>query len=265
MERPTLFLLLAAAIFSATYGHASSVEKGGTSKTIHLLRPKSGSGGELLQGISCNSWRLAVETYNFRNWKTVPIECGDYVGHYLLGQYYRQDSRFVTLEAAKYGESLDHTGDGKDIWVFDIDETTLSNVPYYAKHGFGVQPYNDTAFNAWVDTGKAPALPESLALYNRLLSLSFKVVFLTGRAEMRREITRKNLRAAGYRNWEKLLLRQPSDAHKSAVVFKSEQRAKLAQQGYRILGNIGDQWSDILGTDIGSRTFKLPDPVYYIS
>lgn len=70
-----------------------------------------------------------------------------------------------------------------------------------------VQPYNDTAFNAWVDTGKARALPESLTLYNRILSLGFKVVFLTGRAEMRREITRKNLRAAGYKNWEKLLLR----------------------------------------------------------
>lgn len=169
------------------------------------------------------------------------------------------------MEAAKYGESINRTGDGKDIWVFDIDETTLSNAPYYAAHGFGVQPYNETSFNAWVDTGKAPALPESLVLYNRLLSLGFKVVFLTGRGEMRREVTRKNLRAAGYRNWEKLLLRQPSDVHKPAVVFKSEQRAKLVKQGYRIQGNIGDQWSDILGTDIGSRTFKLPDPVYYVS
>ncbi|KAI3853954.1 hypothetical protein MKX03_024180 [Papaver bracteatum] len=264
MERSSFFLLLAA-IFSAIYCHASSIEHGGLPLPIHPIRPKSGSGGRLLEGISCDSWRLSVETNNLRNWKTVPAECGNYVGHYLLGQYYRQDSRYVTLEAAKYGESINRTGDGKDIWVFDIDETTLSNVPYYATHGFGVQPYNETAFNAWVDTGKAPALPESLVLYNRLLSLGFKVVFLTGRAEMRREVTRKNLRAAGYRNWEKLLLRQPSDAHKPAVVFKSEQRAKLVKQGYRIQGNIGDQWSDILGTDIGSRTFKLPDPVYYIS
>ncbi|KAK0597327.1 hypothetical protein LWI29_024079 [Acer saccharum] len=29
------------------------------------------------------------------------------------------------------------TGDGKEIWVFDIDETILSNLPYFAKHGFG--------------------------------------------------------------------------------------------------------------------------------
>ncbi|KAE8798867.1 chromatin assembly factor 1 subunit FSM [Hordeum vulgare] len=28
-------------------------------------------------------------------------------------------------------------GNGKEVWVYDIDETTLSNLPYYAKHGFG--------------------------------------------------------------------------------------------------------------------------------
>jgi hypothetical protein len=39
----------------------------------------------------------------------------------------------------------------------------------------------------------------------------------------------------------------------------------LEEEGYRIIGNIGDQWSDILGTSTGSRTFKLPDPLYYIA
>ena len=35
--------------------------------------------------------------------------------------------------AFQYAKSLNLIGDGKDIWVFDIDETTLSNVPYYAR------------------------------------------------------------------------------------------------------------------------------------
>lgn len=39
----------------------------------------------------------------------------------------------------------------------------------------------------------------------------------------------------------------------------------LEQNGYRIVGNIGDQWSDILGTNTGYRTFKLPDPMYYVA
>ncbi|KAE8784465.1 chromatin assembly factor 1 subunit FSM [Hordeum vulgare] len=36
-----------------------------------------------------------------------------------------------------YFHSLKLAGNGKEVWVFDIDETTLSNLPYYAKHGFG--------------------------------------------------------------------------------------------------------------------------------
>ncbi|WOK92534.1 acid phosphatase 1-like [Canna indica] len=47
--------------------------------------------------------------------------------------------------------------------------------------------------------------------------------------------------------------------------FKSSERAKLVESGLRIVGNIGDQWSDILGSPEGDRTFKLPDPMYYIS
>ena len=51
----------------------------------------------------------------------------------------------------------------------------------------------------------------------------------------------------------------------TAVVYKSAEREKLEKSGYRIIGNVGDQWSDILGTSTGNRTFKLPDPMYYLS
>lgn len=59
--------------------------------------------------------------------------------------------------------------------------------------------------------------------------------------------------------------RDSSYSGKTAVYYKSSERAKLEKQGYRIIGNIGDQWSDLLGTHIANRTFKLPDPMYYIS
>lgn len=50
----------------------------------------------------------------------------------------------------------------------------------------------------------------------------------------------------------------------SAVVYKSKKRKELEDAGYKIWGNIGDQWSDLLGSNPGDRTFKLPDPMYYI-
>ena len=105
---------------------------------IHLLRPQSGDGGgNLVPGLSCLSWRLGVETNNIVGWKTVPQECEGYVGHYMLGQQYRKDSKAVANEAFLYAQSLKLGRDGKDVWIFDVDETTLSNLPYYADHGFG--------------------------------------------------------------------------------------------------------------------------------
>ncbi|KDP40846.1 hypothetical protein JCGZ_24845 [Jatropha curcas] len=232
---------------------------------IHLLRPQAGAAGSKVTGLTCLSWRLGVETNNIVGWKTVPEECEGYVGHYMLGHQYRLDSKAVTDEAFVYAKSHVLAGDGKDLWVFDIDETTLSNLPYYASHGFGAEPYNFTLFNKWVLTSKAPALPESLQLYKRLIALGLKIVFITGRPEDQRAATTDNLKKAGYGAWLKLVLKASSYSGKTAVFYKSSERAKLVKSGYRIIGNIGDQWSDLLGTNTGNRTFKLPDPMYYIS
>ncbi|PSS07386.1 Acid phosphatase [Actinidia chinensis var. chinensis] len=253
-------LLIAAVVAAATTGSEEEFLN-----QIHVLQPRHGAGGTPVQGLSCLSWRLSVEAHNVINWKTVPQACEDYVGHYMLGHQYRKDSETVVNEALVYAQSLHLGGDGKDIWVFDIDETTLSNLPYYANHGFGVEPYNSTQFNVWVDLGKAPALPESLKLYGKLLPLGLKVVFITGRPESQRNVTTNNLRKAGYHTWEKLILKSSNYTSYTAVAYKSIQRKMLEKDGYRIAGNMGDQWSDILGTHVGNRTFKLPDPMYYIS
>ncbi|XP_058074118.1 acid phosphatase 1-like [Magnolia sinica] len=243
--------------------HASDLERGGIPLPIHLLRPLTGSRDLHIHGISCSSWRLAVETNNIRDWTTVPQSCENYVGHYMLGHLYREDSKMVADTAASYAANLTLGGDGKKIWVFDIDETVLSNLPYYAQHGFGVQPYDNSLFQAWVDLGEAPALPESLKLYKKLIKLGIKIVFLTGRSESKREITEKNLKKAGFHSWEKLILRQATDTG-SALVYKTGKRKELQAEGCIIVGNSGDQWSDILGTPTGLRTFKVPDPMYYI-
>lgn len=62
---------------------------------IHLLRPKSGSGGAYVGGISCLSWRLGIETNNIIGWTKIPDECTDYVGHYMIGSQYRLDSQLL--------------------------------------------------------------------------------------------------------------------------------------------------------------------------
>ncbi|EMS67586.1 Acid phosphatase 1 [Triticum urartu] len=232
---------------------------------IHALRPMLGSGGQLgsRAGVACDSWRLGVEAHNVRDWKTVPTSCEGYVGHYMLGGHYRRDSKLVIDEAIFYVDSLKLAGNGKEVWVFDVDETTLSNLPYYATHGFGATPYNWTSFHEYAAQASAPALPETKRLYNKLLSVGIKPVILTGRREAQRTATITNLRRQGFSGSMAVLLK-PAEFKGSAVTFKSGERQKLLDAGYVIVGNIGDQWSDILGTPEGARTFKLPDPMYYI-
>ncbi|KAG2728921.1 hypothetical protein I3843_01G221800 [Carya illinoinensis] len=256
---PVLFFLVTMVVIS----QGSALGLNG--HQIHLLQPKSGSWGLHVPNVSCLSWRLGVETHNIIGWSTVPKECEGYVGHYMLGYQYRSDSKVVANQALLYAQSLDLAGDGKDVWIFDVDETTLSNLPYYAEHGFGAEPYNSTLFNAWVLEGKAFALPESLNLYEKLLSLGIKVVFITGRGESQRNVTTTNLKNVGYHTWEKLILKSSSYTGVTSLVYKSSERKKLEKKGYRIVGNMGDQWTDILGHQAGNRTFKLPDPMYYIS
>ena len=67
----------------------------------------------------------------------------DYIGHYMLGEQYRADPNAGIDEAVLYAKSVHFSRDGNDVWVFDIDETSLSNLPYYAAHNFNKPTYTN--------------------------------------------------------------------------------------------------------------------------
>lgn len=92
---------------------------------------------QLKDELKCTTWRFAVETNNLSPWKTIPEECADYVRQYILGPGYKMDIDRVSNEAGVYAKSVNLGDDGKDVWVFDVDETLLSNLPYYSDHGYG--------------------------------------------------------------------------------------------------------------------------------
>ncbi|ESW07614.1 hypothetical protein PHAVU_010G144200 [Phaseolus vulgaris] len=234
----------------------------GSEYQVFPLQMKTGSNEQYSTQVSCTSWRLGVEANNLIKWKTVPAACQEYVADYLLGDQYRSDSKTVCREAYFYAKRLNITA--KDVFVFDIDDTTLSNLQYFANHGFGVEAHNATAFKIWVSFGEAFALPETLVLYNKLVSLGIKVVFITERPVDLKDVTISNLKEVGFHTWEKLIARDPAIySGKLSNAFKTSERKKLVAEGYRIVGNIGDQWSDIVGEKKGFRTFKLPNPLYY--
>jgi acid phosphatase len=145
--------------------------------------------------------------------------------------------------------------------VLDIDETSLSNYQELSGADFA---FNRTAFDAWVDTAQAPAIAGSLRLYKEAQRLGVSVFFITGRPERQGEVTERNLRAQGFDNWQQLTLRPASTATESVDDYKSGVRAEIAAQGYKIVLNVGDQWSDLKGKPEAELSVKYPDPFYFL-
>ncbi|XP_009625320.1 acid phosphatase 1-like [Nicotiana tomentosiformis] len=216
--------------------------------------------------INCLSWRIAVETNNIRDWKTVPTQCKSYVSEYMTSQQYRDDCNAVVIAAIEYAKSLNISKEGKDLWVFNIDETTLSNVPYYSRPqvGFGATKSSGKKFESWIKEGKSPAVPGVLLLYKILLDLGIKPIFITDTKEEFRQLRIANLKKAGYHSWFKFICKGKNDSelyteHKGN--WKTQKRAELVKAGYRLVGNLGG-WDDII-VDFLLRTFKMPNPMYY--
>jgi predicted secreted acid phosphatase len=173
--------------------------------------------------------------------------------------------------AAKASEYLDRRARQvtKPAAVFDIDETSLSNWPAYRANGWGRitggpcdLEKGPCGLRAWQETGLSKAIPSTLELVRHARALGVAVFFITGRPPNLREATERNLRAEGY-EWDGLVLLPEGAAFESAVDFKAPERRKLAEKGYTVLLTIGDQQSDLAG-GYAERTFKLPNPVYFL-
>ncbi|KAF5938390.1 hypothetical protein HYC85_022649 [Camellia sinensis] len=127
-----------------------------------------------------------------------------------------------------------------------------------------LEVFDGVEFDKWVDKAMAPPIESSLKLYEVVLKLGFKVFLLTGRSEQQSGVTVANLINSGFQDWDKLILRATEDHGKLATIYKSKKRNEMVEEGYWILGNSGDQWSDLLGSSVSIRSFKLPNPMYYI-
>ncbi len=144
--------------------------------------------------------------------------------------------------------------------VFDIDETTLSNLRHIQANDYGYIP---KVWDAWVAAGQATAIFPVQAIYNTAVNAKVDVFFITGRKQGDAPGTERNLRQVGYENWTKIFYK-PDDFAESTRAFKIVTRRQLAAEGYLIIANIGDQQSDLAG-GYAEKTFKLPNPFYLVN
>jgi acid phosphatase len=145
--------------------------------------------------------------------------------------------------------------------VLDIDETSLSNWTVESQDDFG---YILKDWVDWENSQKAPAIAGTLRLFNEALKDRVSVFFITGRDVSLEAVTSANLKSAGYHDWAGLALRGPHPATQSVTDYKSGERKKIVNAGYKIVLNVGDQMSDLNGFPQAEMSVKLPNPFYYI-
>jgi len=181
------------------------------------------------------------------------------VKEYVTTKRYDADLAIVAASANEWVAARARSGTARPAVVFDIDETTLSNLDHMRQLDWGYQP---ESWSKWVMTGKAPAISPVREVYKTARANNVTVFFITGRRASEKEATARNLRTQGMGDFEALLVR--SDDSKTAVgPFKAEERRNITEKGYTIIANIGDQQSDLDG-GYSERTFKLPNPFYLI-
>jgi hypothetical protein len=72
--------------------------------------------------------------------------------------------------------------------------------------------------------------------------------------------TERNLRAIDCADYA-VLICKPDNSQETSAAFKLEQRRRLVVEGRKIITNVGDQVSDLVG-GYAERTFKLPNSFY---
>ncbi|MDH6143452.1 putative secreted acid phosphatase [Kitasatospora sp. GP30] len=120
--------------------------------------------------------------------------------------------------------------------VFDIDNTTLA-----------------THFHPFTMPGIAPVV--QLAQYAH--SRGVAIIFVTARLDFIDPVTRHSLSEAGY-TVDELRGRDLGDLFEPVQQFKTNERIKVENEGYTIIANVGNNWTDIDGGH-AEQTFKLPD------
>ena len=177
----------------------------------------------------------------------------DIIDDYYRGTYEDEVTNIVKA-VSEYLVGLERAG-GLPInaaVVFDVDDTLLSTHP----------TKRAASFQSGMPTDFYPPIRQVCDLYRSLKQKGLRILIITGRHEEHRSITEANLKWAGVDGWDTLIMRSLHEKGVAADRYKSWHRSRLSAK-YRIVLNIGDQYSDLIGS-YGGYNVKLPNRMYTI-
>lgn len=192
------------------------------------------------------------------------------VAEYIDSGLYLRDVEAVVQQAEEFLAKRAAVPSSNLAVVLDIDETALSNWPAYKLNNYSRILHGPCDLHegpcgifAYQAMGVSPAIEPTRELARTANRLGLKVYFLSGRDERMRASTVRNLRDAGFAFDGVILYPDVEERLPSAARFKAAERARLEASGLKIVLCMGDQWSDLSGGHC-ERTFKLPNPVYFL-
>jgi predicted secreted acid phosphatase len=173
--------------------------------------------------------------------------------------------------------------------VLDVDDTTLATWNYEIFSNWAFNPATNATF---VTEQRFPAVPGMVDLVERAEDEGYAVFYLTGRPAAQEPATLGNVATDGVGvdagfpapsalGSEDGLFTKPAPADYpdylnaacadeiadgkacTTIHYKSATREHIESQGYDIVANFGDQFSDLQG-GFADRTFKLPNPNYFL-
>ncbi|MFF4213902.1 HAD family acid phosphatase [Streptomyces sp. NPDC001796] len=194
---------------------------------------------------------------------------------------YAKDLARIDADARRYidkaARKAHHRGE-KPAVVFDIDDTLLLSLDYEKRYNY---TYNSATWAAYVNKADRPAVFGSPELVRYAASKGVEVFYNSGLSEAQRSAAVENLKKVGADvnlDADHMFLKDAANPPSylsgcaapgawkcTTVQYKSGTRKHIEEDlGYEIVADFGDQYSDLDGGYTG-RTYKLPNPTYFVS
>jgi hypothetical protein len=208
-------------------------------------------------------------------------------GTFAADSYYAKEARSVAAGGKHYLAERHRTHKTKAI-ILDVDDTTLATYNYEIASNWAFNPTTNAQF---VTDQRFPAVPGMVDMVTSAEREGYAIFFLTGRPQTQEADTLGNLTADGkgvdanypkpttlsdgedglftkpavvdYPDYLKTACAADPNGSCTTIHYKSATRAHIESLGYDIVGNFGDQFSDLKGGH-ADRTFKLPNPSYFL-
>lgn len=179
-----------------------------------------------------------------------------------IKQYYRDgeyqaDLKKICAEAEDYFKKNKPDNDNTLI-IFDIDDTAITSYTKTNNFCF-LWDSNEQCDVTRAQLTGTPIQPV-LNLYNTVKKLGYKTAFLSSLRTIELEKTKAKLAAAGYTDYDAIILKNTLDLTSTTAAWKLGKRKKLAEQ-YHIAGCVGDRPQDFEEGYTGYEV-KLPNYLY---